>query len=101
MPLPERSRRRYRGGKLLTAWNDHKKRGLASAIQLAKEPRSREAPVAAHRSNRHIEHVGGLLEAEAPEESELDHPALPRVEPLECLERIVERLEVGVARGGG
>ena len=47
-------------------------RASSAAAQFAKEPGLRQAPVASHRADRHVEHVRRLLEAQPAEEAQLD-----------------------------
>ena len=57
-------------------------RGLSPpfSFELAKQPEFRQSPVAFDRVGRHVEHLGRLLDAQAAEEPQFDHPALPSVD---------------------
>src|SRR5262245_39935834 len=58
--------------------------------QLAPQPRAREPPVAHDGSGADAERFGGLVEAQSPEESHLEHPALPLIELGQTLQSQID-----------
>jgi hypothetical protein len=65
--------------------------------KLAQQPRLGELSIAHHRIDQHVEHGGGLLDAEAAQKAQLDDAAIPLVESGQCLECVVEGDEVMAA----
>jgi hypothetical protein len=65
------------------------------------QPRSGNPPLALHRPGGDAQDVGGLLDGETAEESELDDASLLRVESLQVGESPVKRDGVDVDRLGG
>ena len=63
-------------------------------LQLPEEPCLRQAPVPSHGSHRHVEHVRRFLQAQSAEESQLDDAALPRVQCLQGLQRVIQCHEI-------
>jgi hypothetical protein len=64
------------------------------------EPRFGDSPFALHRPGRNAQDVGGLLDGETAEESQLDDAALLRVESLQGGEGFVQRDGIDVNRLG-
>ena len=65
-----------------------------SALQLARQPGTRHRPVALYRGGGDVHRLGGLLDGQAAEESQLDEPRLLRIERASRSRARVERDEI-------
>jgi hypothetical protein len=69
-------------------------RERASVAQVTQEPHLRKLPVAFDCFTRDVQDFGRLLDAQPPEEAQLDDPAFTFVDTRQRLERVVERHRV-------
>lgn len=67
-------------------------------MQSPAEPRPCESPVQIHGADGYIECLGRFLDGQASREAKLDHAGLPRVEPGQSGERLVEDQDVDLRR---
>ncbi len=76
-------------------------RALRIGLEFPEEPRPCEPPFAFDRTGRPPDHMGGLFDCEAREETHLDDAALFRAAGGQPLERFVEIEKIDVPPGRG